>query len=523
MTGGLAKMTRLLQINWIFIRYGLDEAMMVFPLFRPIRVWFYLLPWNWFKSYSRATPLAVRIRLALERLGPVFIKFGQTLSTRRDLLPPDVADELEKLQDQVPPFPGRQAQALVEKALQKPVEQLFRRFDVQPLASASVAQAHAAVLPDGREVVVKVLRAGIAEKIRRDVDVLALLADMAHRWWSEGPRLRPRELVEQYRITINNELNLIREASNASQLRRNFAHSDMLYVPEVYWPYCREDVMVTERIYGVQVNDVEGLKKAGVNMKRLSENGVEIFFTQVFKHNFFHADMHPGNIFVSTEDPDHPRYLGVDFGIVGSLSERDQYYLAANFLAFFHNDYRKVAVLHVDSGWVPADVRVDEFEGAIRAVCEPIFQRPLNEISFANLLLRLFQTARQFRMQVQPQLFLLQKTLFNIEGLGRQLYPQLDLWETAKPFLEQWMRKQTSWPAMIRRASRRVPAAMEQLPLLPRQFGDMLDEMKQLDAKSRQRGFLLRKEIRRAQRNIILAILASAFFIALAIAYSIEF
>ena len=518
----MLKVMRLWQINWVFIRYRLDESMMIFPLFRPIRVWFYLLPWNWFRG-ERKTPLAVRIRLALEHLGPVFIKFGQALSTRRDLLPADVADELEKLQDQVPPFSGQQAQNLVEKALQKPVDQLFRSFEVQPLASASVAQVHAAVLPDGHDVVVKVLREGIADKIKRDVDALALLADMAHRWWSEGPRLRPRELVEQYRQTINNELNLMREASNASQLRRNFSRSDMLYVPKVYWPYCCENVMVMERIYGVQINNVAELKKARVNLKRLSENGVEIFFTQVFKHNFFHADMHPGNIFVSVDDPERPRYLGVDFGIVGSLSEKDQYYLAANFLAFFRNDYHRVARLHLDSGWVPADVRVDEFEAAIRSVCEPIFQRPLNEISFASLLLRLFQTARQFRMQVQPQLFLLQKTLFNIEGLGRQLYPELDLWQTAKPFLEQWMRKQMSWSAIARRAGKDLPTALRQLPRLPQQFSDMLDEMKQLDSKARERGSLLRREIRRAQRNIILAILASAFSIAIAIAYAVDF
>lgn len=519
----MAKMIRLLQINWIFIRFGLDEIMMVFPLFRPIRVWFYLLPWNWFSRRNNSTPLTVRIRLALEHLGPVFIKFGQTLSTRRDLLPSGVADELEKLQDQVPPFSGHHAQAVVEKALHKPIDQLFRRFDIQPLASASVAQVHAAALLDGREVVVKVLRSGIAKKIQRDVDVLAWLADMAQRWWSEGPRLRPRELVEQYRITINNELNLMREAANASQLRRNFAHSEMLYVPEVYWPYCCENVMVIERIYGVPVNDLPRLKEAGVNLKRLSENGVEIFFTQVFKHNFFHADMHPGNIFVSIEDREHPRYIGVDFGIVGSLAEKDQYYLAANFLAFFHNDYRRVARLHVDSAWVPADVRVDEFEGAIRAVCEPIFQRPLNEISFANLLLRLFQIARQFRMEVQPQLFLLQKTLFNIEGLGRQLYPELDLWKTAKPFLEHWMRRQTSWPAIVRRAGKSMPSALEQLPRIPQQLNGMFDEIKQLDTKARERGFLLRQEIRQAQRNIILAILIAALTIAVAIAYTIDF
>jgi ubiquinone biosynthesis protein len=405
-------------------------------LFRPVRFLLYLAPWNWFRRYP--DPPGVRIRRALEDLGPIFVKFGQILSTRKDLLPDDIASELTRLQDRVPPFPGALARQVVERAYGCPLEQVFQRFEETPLASASIAQVHTATLMDGTDVVVKVVRPGIEKVIRRDVSLLLYIAELAERYWREGRRLRPCEVVAEFQKTLYDELDLLREAANASQLRRNFSTSMLLYVPEVYWPHCQRNVMVMERIYGTPIGNIEELRRQGVDFKQLAERGVEIFFTQVFRDNFFHADMHPGNIFVGA---DH-RYIAVDFGIMGTLSPVDQHYLAENFLAFFHRDYRRVAELHVESEWVPAGTRVDEFEAAIRTVCEPIFERPLKDISFGHLLLRLFQTARRFNMEVQPQLVLLQKTLLNIEGLGRQLYPELDLWQTAKPFLERWMSEQ---------------------------------------------------------------------------------
>ena len=415
---------RLLHINWVLVRNGLDEIVLATHLFRPVRFLGYLAPWHWF---VRRTPRAVRIRRALEQLGPIFVKFGQILSTRQDLLPDDIAAELARLQDRVEPFDGQIAQRLVEAAFQRPIGEIFDRFETEPLASASIAQVHAAKLVSGEDVVVKVLRPGIEKFIRRDVSLMHYIAGLAETYWSEGKRLRPREVVSEFEKNLYDELDLLREAANASQLRRNFTDSDLLHVPEVYWPYCRPNVMTMERIYGLPVNDIVALQNAGVDLKEMSERGVEIFFTQVFRHNFFHADMHPGNIFVSTDG----QYMAVDFGIMGTLSPDDQRYLAENFLAFFRRDYRRVAELHLESGWVPSGTRVDEFEAAIRSVCEPIFERPLKEISFGLLLLRLFQTARRFNMEVQPQLVLLQKTLLNIEGLGRQLYPDLDLCQTA--------------------------------------------------------------------------------------------
>jgi ubiquinone biosynthesis protein len=402
-----------------------------------------------------------RIRLSMVELGPVFVKFGQVLSTRRDLLPLDIADELAKLQDQVPPFPGTEARAMVEASLGKFVTELFASFDETPLASASIAQVHAAKLKDGREVVVKVLRPGVEQRIQADLDVLYLVAGLAENYWRDGRRLRPLEVVEEYEKTVLDELDLVREAANAAQLKRNFEGSELLYVPEVFWDLTRRDVMVMERIRGVPVSDLKTLRERGTDMQRLAENGVQIFFTQVFKHNFFHADMHPGNIFVDVRDPGHPVYMAVDFGIIGTLSVSDQHYLAENFLAFFKRDYQRIAELHVESGWVPAGTRADEFEMAIRSVCEPIFNKPLNEISFAQVLLRLFQTARRFDMEIQPQLVLLQKTLFNIEGLGRQLYPELDLWKTAKPFLEDWTRERYSPRATLKRLKAGLPVVRE--------------------------------------------------------------
>lgn len=442
---------RLIRINLVLIRHGLDDFVFTLPVLRPLHFLVYLLPWHWF----RREPRAVRLRRALEDLGPIFVKFGQMLSTRRDLLPDDVALELARLQDQVPPFPGTKARAIVEKAYGTALSEVFQNFDAEPMASASIAQVHAATLRDGSEVVVKVVRPDIETTIRSDLELMRIVADLAHRYWPEGRRLRPREVVAEYENVIIDELDLVREAANASQLRRNFEGSRLLYIPQVHWDYTRKNVMVMERIHGIPISNVEELRRRQVDLQVLAERGVEIFFTQVFRNNFFHADMHPGNIFVAETNPQNPQYLAVDFGIVGSLSPSDQRYLAENFHAFFNRDYRRVAELHVESGWVPRSTRIDEFESAIRTVCEPIFERPLKEISFGHLLLRLFQTARRFNMEVQPQLVLLQKTFLNIEGLGRDLYPELDLWKTAKPFLQRWMDEQVGVRALMRNADRK--------------------------------------------------------------------
>ncbi len=456
---------RLLTIHRKLVRYGLADFVRATHLYRPLRFVFYLSPWTWFTR--RRGTRAERLRLALEELGPIFVKFGQILSTRRDLLPMDIADELAKLQDRVPPFPGDIARARIEEALGSTVDTLFGSFDESPLAAASIAQVHAATLIDGRAVVVKVLRPGMREVIGRDIEVLHTLAALAERYWADSQRFQPTEVVAEYEKTVLNELDLMREAANASQLRRNFAGSAMLHVPEVHWELCRREVMVMERIHGVQVSDVAKLHAAGTDIQKLAENGVKIFFTQVFSHNFFHADMHPGNIFVDISDPANPKYAAVDFGIVGTLDPRDQLYLAGNFLAFFERDYRKVAVLHVESGWVPAGTRVDELESAVRTICEPIFNKPLKDISFGLVLLRLFEIARQFQMQIQPQLILLQKTLLNIEGVGRDLYPELDLWKTALPILREWMRERTGPLAIARHVRDNWPDVAEALKLLP--------------------------------------------------------
>ena len=457
---------RLLAIQRVLVRHGLDDFVAATHLYRPLLLLLYLLPWNWFPR-DRGEPRSVRLRLALEELGPIFVKFGQALSTRPDLLPADIAVELAKLQDQVPPFPGAEARAIVNRAYGRPLEEVFSAFDENALAAASIAQVHAATLRSGQEVVVKVLRPDMTQIIKRDLEVLHALAALAQRYWVEGRRLRPVEVVREYEKTILDELDLMREAANTAQLKRNFAGSPLLYVPEVYWDFCRVNVMVMERIHGVPISDVARLRSLKTNIARLAENGVEIFFTQVFRHNFFHADMHPGNIFVIVDDPENPRYAAVDFGIVGTLSPRDQYYLAENFLAFFDRDYHRVAKLHVDSGWVPPDTRVDEFESAVRTVCEPIFNKPLKDISFAQVLVRLFETARRFNMEIQPQLVLLHKTLLNIEGLGRQLYPELDLWKTAQPILREWMRERVSGRAIVDRLRSNLPELAEAAKMLP--------------------------------------------------------
>jgi len=457
----LSQTLRLFHINQVLLRHGLDEVILATHLFRPLRFILYISPWYWLRR--KLPPWPVRIRRTLEDLGPIFVKFGQLLSTRRDLLPDDLADELARLQDRVPPFAGAEARALIEKAYGHPLEQVLDEFDEAPLASASIAQVHTARLKSGCSVVVKVLRPDIEKIIRRDIALMYTIAGLAQRYWREGRRLRPLEVVQEYEKTIYDELDLMREAANASQLRRNFLDSPALYVPEVYWELSRRNVMVMERISGTPVGDVASLKEQGISMELLGERGVEIFFTQVFRDNFFHADMHPGNIFV---EPDG-RYIAVDFGIMGTLTGEDQRYLADNLLAFFNRDYKRVAELHLESEWVPKDTRVDEFEAAIRTVCEPIFEKPLSEISFGHFLLRLFQTARRFDMEVQPQLVLLQKTLLNIEGLGRQLYPQLDLWSTAKPFLENWMKNQVGPKAFMGRLQDNIPQMSEYLPELP--------------------------------------------------------
>jgi ubiquinone biosynthesis protein len=462
-------LVRLLQIQRALVRHGLDDFVRATHLYRPFRFLVYLSPWTWFQR-SIGVDRGERLRLALEELGPIFVKFGQALSTRRDLLPADIADELAKLQDRVPPFDSAVAMASIEKSFGLALGDIFGSFETKPLAAASIAQVHVAALKDGREVVVKILRPGMREIIDLDLEVLHYLAELADEYWGEARRLRPVELVREYRKTILDELDLLREAGNAAQLKRNFAGSTLLYVPEVHWDYCRVDVMVMERIHGVIVNDLEELRARGTNIRKLAENGVEIFFTQVFRDNFFHADMHPGNIFVQIDDPQNPRYAAVDFGIVGSLQARDQHYLAENFLAFFDRDYARVAALHVESGWVPRGTRVDELESAVRTVCEPIFNKPLKEISFAQVLLRLFETARRFDMQVQPQLILLQKTLFNIEGLGRQLYPELDLWQTAQPYLRKWMRQRMSPRTVLRQVRTQLPDVLVALQQVPQIF-----------------------------------------------------
>ncbi|MBL8226452.1 MAG: ubiquinone biosynthesis regulatory protein kinase UbiB [Chromatiales bacterium] len=465
---------RLLGIQRVLYRHGLDELLESARLPGSLRFVLALSPAAWV-TRDRTRPRAERIRQALEDLGPIFVKFGQSLSTRQDLLPPDVGAELTKLQDQVPPFPGEQARREIEQAFGQPVEALYAEFTTEALAAASIAQVHAARLRDGQDVVVKVLRPGIRQLIERDLEVMYAVSRLVSRYWPEARRLRPVAVVAEYEKTILDELDLLREAANAQQLRRNWQGSPIIYVPEVYFDWCRTNVLTQERIRGINIDDLDALRAARVNIPKLAANGVEIFFTQVFRDNFFHADMHPGNIFVDATDPENPRYCAVDFGIVGTLTETDRRYLAGNFLAFFDRDYYRVAKLHVDSGWVPAGTRVDELESAVRTVCEPIFQKPLKEISFGLVLLQLIGVARRFNMEVQPQLILLQKTLVQIEGLGRVLYPDLDIWQTGKPVLKAWMLEQTGPKATLKRLRRDWPDlryALERLPQVARRLVD---------------------------------------------------
>ena len=516
----IAQFFHLMFISRVLLRHGLDELILDIHLFRPIRLLRFLSPTFWLRTKTDVSR-GERIRKTLEDLGPIFVKFGQILSTRRDLLPDDLADELAKLQDQVPPFPGDIAVEIIEQQFKQPIDEIFVHFDRTPLASASIAQVHKAEMSDGREMIVKVVRPDIEKVIRRDLALLYTIAGKVERYWSEGKRLRPTEVVAEFEKNIIDELDLLREAANASQLRRNFMDSPILYIPEIDWDHCRKKVMVMERIHGMPVTNMADLKAMDINFKKLAEMGVEIFFTQVFRDNFFHADMHPGNIFVSNTG----QYIAIDFGIMGSLSTDDQRYLAENFLAFFNRDYYRVAELHVQSGWVPADTRVDDFESAIRSVCEPIFEKPLHEISFGQLLLRLFQTARRFNMEVQPQLVLLQKTLLNIEGLGRQLYPQLDLWDTAKPFLENWMKEQLGFRSFAKQIKHNAPLWMEQLPAFPNKIFDVVEQARlgklSINYKSEALN-RIEEKIAAQNKMTIQAILSAALLICSAILYAAQ-
>ena len=524
---------RLYQIVKIFLHYGLDELLPEKSLpwyVKPLRLSLF-----WLGNKHKDKPLALRFRLAIEALGPVFIKFGQMLSTRRDLLPDDFANELALLQDQVTPFDGEQAKQIIIDALgEEAFHNVFGEFDTTPLASASIAQVHTAtLLTSGAEnetseqqqqkVVIKVLRPGIDKIILADIKVMQLFAGVVARWLPDGKRLRPKEVVNEYRKTIIDELDLLREAANAIQLKRNFnqghEQDNILYVPEIFSQYCHKNVLVMERIYGVGVGEVETMHALGVDMKLLAERGVEVFFTQVFRDSFFHADMHPGNVFVDTTNPADPTWIAIDCGIVGTLQREDKRYLAENFVAFFNRDYRKVAELHVDSGWVPASTNVDEFEFAIRTVCEPIFEKPLSEISFGQVLVNLFNTARRFNMEVQPQLVLLQKTLLYIEGLGRQLYPQLDLWQTAKPFLENWVKEQMGVQAVFTKIKENLPFWNEKLPEMPDLVYDYLKSGRQAQVEQARLLNELKQNQAQQHQQLVSGIVAAALVVSSALFY----
>jgi len=518
------QLLRLFYIQRVLIRHRLDEIIFATHLFRPIRYLFFLFPWNWFRKDKGNR--AERFRRALEDLGPLFVKFGQILSTRRDLLSEDISSELARLQDNVPPFPGSEARRIVEQAYDKKLDDVFLEFDENPLASASVAQVHAAKLKNGKDIIVKVIRPGIEKNIRRDIGLLRFLAEKAEQYYPKGKSLRLTGVVREFEKTLLAELDLMREAANASQLRRNFEDEEKYYVPEVEWDLTRRNVLVMERVSGISVNDISGLREAGIDLKWLAEYGVEVFFTQVFRDSFFHADMHPGNMFVGkAEDGKSARVLVVDFGIMSSLTEFDQRYLAENFLAFLNRDYQRVARLHVESGWVPIGTRVDEFEFAIRTVCEPLFDRPLKEISFGDLLLRLFQTARSFNMEILPQLMLLQKTIVNIEGVGRQLYPELDLWQAARPQLERWMSERMGLRGLVRGTKDNLPHWLDRLPELPNKVIDLIDRLRdgkiQIENKSDDIKNL-RHEMKSYNRKTVLAVIGSGALLSAAIIYGLD-
>jgi ubiquinone biosynthesis protein len=465
MTRTLRQFGRMLKISAILSRYRLDEFLEATHLYRPMRLLRVVLPWS--GRDVEGKPRGERLRLALNEMGPIYVKFGQIISTRRDLVAADIADELALLQDQVPPFPGELARTIVEKALKQPLSGLFGSFDLEPLASASIAQVHAATLPDGGEVVVKVVRPGIERQIRRDIDLLMAIAGLAEKYWEGGSRVRPREFVREFETFVFDELDMSREAANASALRHNFEGSKDLYIPEIYWPYTKKQVLVMERIHGIPISDIQGLKDAGVNMERLAKTGIRVFYTQVFRDNLFHADMHPGNIFVDVSDPENASFIALDFGIVASLTPRDLHYISENFLALFNRDYYRVAHLHWEAGWVPHDTRLDELEASVRAVGEPNFSRPLNQISFGELMLKLFQVAYRFKLNIQPQLIMLQKTLLNIEGLGRELYPELDVMAVSKPELERILRERHGIDQAAKDLRERLPGWLSRAPDMP--------------------------------------------------------
>jgi ubiquinone biosynthesis protein len=502
----MRNVTRLVTISVTVLRYGLDE--LALSSFR--QRWVRLLVRIGTIGRKLDAPRGERLRMGLEKLGPIFVKFGQVLSTRRDLLPPDFADELEKLQDRVPPFPAAQARALVEKAFSRPIDAVFARFDAEPVASASIAQVHFGELKDGREVAVKVLRPGMLDVIDDDLALMRTLARWVERLSADGKRLKPREVVAEFDNYLHDELDLVREAANAAQLRRNMQGLGLVMIPEMVWELCTNSVIVMERMHGVPISQMQRLVEAGVDIPKLARDGVTLFFTQVFRDGFFHADMHPGNIQVSIAPATFGRYIALDFGIVGTLTEFDKEYLAQNFIAFFRRDYKRVAALHVESGWVPADTRVDELEGAIRACCEPHFDRPLKDISLGQVLLRLFQTSRRFNVEIQPQLVLLQKTLLNVEGLGRQLDPELDLWNTAKPFLERWMHRQIGWRGLLDGLEREAPRYAQLLPELPRLLHQALQP--KASAESALLVTLIAEQ-RRMQRLLLLLLWVGASFV----------
>ena len=515
---------RLLTIQRIIIRYGLDEVAFAARIARPMHLILYLFPWNWFRK--KRISRAVRLRRAFEDLGPIFIKLGQLLSTRRDFLPDDIVQEFAKLQDNVLPFPGEQARLIIEQAFHEKIGEIFDQFNEQPLASASIAQVHAATLKDGRKIIVKVVRPNIEKIIKRDLGLMFFIAEKIEYYSEEARRLGAVNVVFEFKKTLMGELDMMREAANASQLRRNFSDSNMLYVPEVIWDLTCKNVMVMERVTGIPVSNVEQLKNAGIDLKWLAEAGVEVFFTEVLRDCFFHADMHPGNIFVlKATDDNAAKIIFVDFGIMSSLNNFDQRYLAENFMAFLNRDYQRIARLHVESGWVPSTTRVDEFEAAIRTVCEPLFDRSLHSIQFSTLLLRLFQTARQFDMEIMPQLLLLQKTLVNIEGIGRQLYPELDIWETARPLFEHWVQNRIGIRGLTKSLRQNLPRWLDRIPELPNKTIDIVEYLHagkmKMELKSSEFE-KIRRELRQNSQRTILAIIGSSFIVSAAVIFGLD-
>jgi ubiquinone biosynthesis protein len=516
---------RLLAIQRAFIKYGLDEFIFATHLFRPFRFIFYILPWNWFGRRKKG-PRALRMRLMLEELGPIYVKLGQILSTRRDIVPEDIVNEFAKLQDDVFPFPGEIARKIIEDAYECNLNEVFTEFDETPLASASVAQVHRATLNDGRDFIIKVLRPDVELLIRKDLSLLHLLAEKAEKYYPKAKTLRFTGVVKEFEKTLLNELDLQREAANASQLRRNFKGEERYYVPEINWKLTKRNVLAMERVSGISVRNIDALKEAGIDLRWLAEYGVEIFFTQVFRDNFFHADMHPGNIFVVPAEADKPATVKViDFGIMCSLTEFDQRYLADNFMAFLNRDYHRVAALHIESGWVPKGTRLDELESAIRSVCEPLLDRPMHEISFGELLQRLFQIARSFNVEIMPQLIMLQKTIINIEGIGRHLYPDLDLWKTARPQLERWMDERIGVRGLLKGAKINIPKLIDRLPDLPNKVLDVLDQLHEgkieLENKSEEIHHL-REEMKSYNQRTVLAVVGSGFLMSASIIYALD-